>query len=97
MTRKAVAQQSRRHVWIFDGDWKYLVERFGVKLGPSKCVRDILHSWVARLREAENVELSKRPAATSKASEAETFAMQDRALNRMDEIEAGQYKGDENE
>ncbi len=54
MPRKAKLPQRRRHIFVFDEDWEFLNQAYGVdspsRLGVSVAVREIIHVKVLALR-----------------------------------------------
>lgn len=64
MSRKSIAPQSRRHIWIFDDDWSFIESRFGKfspsQMGTSAAVRTILQAWVANMRKKEQDQVEKK-------------------------------------
>lgn len=54
MSRKAKLPQSRRHIFVYDEDWKFIQQAYGVgtgsRLGVSGAIREIIHAKVVVLR-----------------------------------------------
>lgn len=50
MSRKARLPQSRRHIFVYDEDWEWIVENYGPgsesRIGISGAIREILHAKV---------------------------------------------------
>lgn len=51
MPRKAMLPQTRRHIFVYDEDWDWIVENYGpgseTGLGISGAIRAIIHAKVA--------------------------------------------------
>ena len=64
MSRKSIEPVSPRHIYVYDEDWSYLTERFGVRgfgqtrIGVGPAVRAIIHSWVKATRAREIARMS---------------------------------------
>lgn len=54
MTKKPVLPQHRRHIQIYDEDWDWLTESYGVhsasKIGVSAAIRTIIHAKISQLK-----------------------------------------------
>lgn len=50
MSRRSTEQQSRRHIWLYDKDWKTLQELFGDSLGPGPVIRTLVERYCNGLR-----------------------------------------------
>lgn len=65
MSKQLALAASRHHVVIYDEDWQFLNENFGIgtaaNLGPGVAAREIIHKRVMQLRERQNTALSARP------------------------------------
>lgn len=62
MSRKSIAPQSRRHIWVFDDDWAYLDATFGKRgnaYGTGAAIRRILQIYVANLRAKEQAAIEQ--------------------------------------
>lgn len=58
MSKKAIRPQSKRHLYLFDDDWEFLVSHFGPRgtvttTGVSEIARAIIHNAVVKMRQAE--------------------------------------------
>lgn len=69
MTKKNSQPSSRRHIWVFDDDWKYLEKMFGPasdsRLGVGPTIRQIIHIYVGNLQNKERQIMDSRPASAS--------------------------------
>lgn len=78
MSKKALLPQSRRHILVYDEDWSYLQQLFGMdtdaRLGVSGAIRQIIHAKCRQLRERELArrdarQSSHQPPATEEGSQ----------------------------
>jgi len=64
MSRKSIAPQSRRHIWIYDEDWEYIEQRFGkgtaANIGIGPAIRRMIQVYVANLRSKEQQEIDRQ-------------------------------------
>ena len=72
MSKRSTEPQSRRHVFVFDSDWEYLNQVYGMdspsRLGAGAAVRMIVRAKVRQLRELEaqaRCQTPEAPAGTS--------------------------------
>ena len=61
MSKRAIRPQSRRHILVYDEDWKWLETAFGAsspgRLGVGPIIRQIVHLYVGRLRSKTQIEI----------------------------------------
>lgn len=54
MSKRSLLPQSRRHIFVYDEDWEFLVAVYtastGAISGPSQAIREIIHSQVGKIR-----------------------------------------------
>jgi len=53
MPRRSIYPQSRRHLWLYDDDWRF-IERFIAqqsRLSPGSWCREVIHKVVQQIRE----------------------------------------------
>lgn len=54
MSKRAIADQTSRHVMIFDEDWEFILANYGPgspkEIGPSEFIRTCVHSYIGRIR-----------------------------------------------
>jgi hypothetical protein len=54
VSKKSPLPQTRRHVFLFDEDWAYLLLHYGPdsvnKVGVSETVKSIIHAYVKRMK-----------------------------------------------
>jgi len=53
MVRRVIRPQSRRHLWLYDEDWDFVINHVAsrTRLPPGSWVREMLHRIVLQLRE----------------------------------------------
>lgn len=72
MTKKNSQPSSRRHIWVFDDDWKYLEKMFGPasdsRLGVGPTIRQIIHIYVGNLQNKERQIMDARAPASSQVA-----------------------------
>lgn len=46
MPKKERAPVTRRHIYLFDSDWDFIMSHFDATVGASTTIREVLHTWV---------------------------------------------------
>lgn len=66
MTRRSLLPQSRRHIFVYDEDWSWLSDNFGIlalnprnRVGVSFAIREIIHRRVRELRAQQEQQLDQ--------------------------------------
>jgi hypothetical protein len=64
MTRRVRLPQSRRHIWLYDEDWRFLQEWCRARddlIGPGPAAREIIHGRVEYLRARQLAAIDSSP------------------------------------
>lgn len=76
MSRRARLPQSRRHIFVFDEDWDFLLDAYGPgtesRLGTSGAIREIIHAKVLVMRAGLEAEQDRIRARFAQAEQEET-------------------------
>lgn len=64
MSKRSILPQTRRHIWLYDEDWEFMLQMWGrdspSRVGVSVAIRELIHRRIGQIKQSQVDELDEQ-------------------------------------